>query len=75
MFLTYATTNLALVVLGYEAATARTIPRWSIIVVAALVSIVTAFQWSRALARAYRREDRTFEMFERLLQSRKAESR
>lgn len=61
----YAGTNLALVVLGYEAASSRTIPHWAILAGAIIVSVLAAFQWSQALARAYRREDQLCRCFKR----------
>lgn len=71
----YAVTNFALVLLGYEAASSRSIPRWTILLISALLSIAIAFVWSRTLARAYNREDAAMSMFERLLQASKTYSK
>jgi hypothetical protein len=65
MFPVYAVTNFALVILGYEAASSHTIPHWAILAAAFAAGVLAALQWSRTLARAYRREDQTFSMFER----------
>lgn len=69
MFFVYAITNFALVLLGYEAATSHSVPHWAILAVAGALGVMIALQWSRTLARACRREDQTFSMFERLLES------
>lgn len=66
MFPVHLIGNTALVVLGYEAATTRTLPHWAVLLSAIIVALGLAFQASRSLARAYDREDRTFSMFERL---------
>lgn len=67
MFPIYLVTNFTLVLLGYEAATLHTIPHWAILLASAVISSAVAFQWSRTLARSYRREDQTFSAFQRLL--------
>jgi protein-S-isoprenylcysteine O-methyltransferase Ste14 len=66
MFPIYAITNLCLVWLGYQAASTQTIPHRAVLASAAAIGLFAAFQWSRTLARAYRQEDRTFSMFQRL---------
>lgn len=71
----YAVTNLSLVVLGYEAAASRAIPHWAILAGAIIVSVFAAFQWSRALARAYRREDQVFSMFQWLYNARQSRAK
>lgn len=66
-FPVYAVGNIALIVLGSETVTARAFPHWAVWLSAIIPALLLAFQASRTLARAYDREDRTFEMFTRLL--------
>lgn len=66
MFPVYLMTNLALVVLGYESCSSRNFPHWLVFTIAGCLSVIVALQWSRTLLRAYRREDRTYSMFEAL---------
>jgi hypothetical protein len=65
MFPVYAIGNIALLVLGHESGTARSLPQWGIWAVAVIIALLMAFQASRSLARAYYREDRTLEIFSR----------
>lgn len=67
MFPIYAVTNLAILILGYESASARLLPHWAVMIAGVSVALLTAFQWSRSLSRACKQEERAYVAFLNLL--------
>jgi hypothetical protein len=67
MFPIYFAGNIALVIIGYEAATVQALPRWVVLLGALAASAGLAYQAASALARSYAREDRASSLNARLL--------